>query len=243
MKELMIAVALTLAAFSFNVQAADSADCVYGDNGGYSSHPCHKLNEERLDALEAKVDSGEFDGEDGLNGTDGVDGVRGYTGEAGTNGVDGINGIDGVAGTQGVKGDQGLSGTNGLNGTNGVNGVDGQDGVADQSVLDSLYGGIDRNAVGMSSLNTELSDTQAMINAALEEIREQEHGIAESAAFSMLAQSPHGQNGLSLGCAEYRDATECAIGATVYLDEQNLMFKLAVSDNTKGASVSYHFGH
>lgn len=64
---------------------ADSNDCDYRGNGGFSSPACHVLNQERLDALEdqikvlddflGKVDRGDFNGKDGKDGVDGKDGM------------------------------------------------------------------------------------------------------------------------------------------------------------------------
>lgn len=136
---------------------------------------------------------------------------------ASQDGINGTNGLDGVDGRDGVDG---LAGVDGANGTNSmaspvsVNGVDGRDGI------------------DATSNRADYIDLR----------KETRQATAENSAIAMLGQSPHGQNSLSVGCGQYKSSSECAVGGTFYIDNQNLMFRAAISQSIVGGSVTYHFG-
>lgn len=98
LKLLAVTLALTLSATTF---AADSSDCEYRNDGGYNDRGCHVLNEERLDALEARQDvlndaltDDTFKGDKGDQGARGVSGDKGDTGKDGKDGTNGADGKD-----------------------------------------------------------------------------------------------------------------------------------------------------
>ena len=112
-----------------------------------------------------------------------------------------------------------IHGTDGVDGANGTNGINGQDGADGRD-------GIDGSNFDASSIISEYSS-----------------GISQSAAMSQIAQAPHDQSSISLGCASFLGASECVIGGSLYLEDSNILLNVSIGSAITAGGITYHFGH
>lgn len=143
---------------SQNTSSVGIADCeitLYGGDGAVLTSPRFKLevhetvySEEKIestdeynsliakvaqanaliDVVNAKLEAGEFVGEQGVQGEKGEKGDQGIQGEKGEKGDAGAQGIQGIQGEKGEKGDTGAQGIQGIQGEKGEKGDQGDKG-------------------------------------------------------------------------------------------------------------------